>query len=70
MEYLNTVDGIAGVIALIMLYYLRKLFTGGAEDNKFWYATMFVSLGAALYIWKSGTAEKWLMLAREAMRHI
>jgi len=56
MEYLTTVNIVTAVIILVMLHCLRRLFTGDIGRNKALYVLVFVSLGIALYIWRSGAA--------------
>ena len=56
MEYLNAVNIITAVIVLLMLYFLKKLFTGDIGENRFFYIMALVALGVGLYLWRSGAA--------------
>ena len=56
MEYLNAVNIITAVVVLLMLYFLKKLFTGDIGENKFFYIMALVVLGVGLYFWRSGAA--------------
>jgi len=54
MEYLNVVNIITAIIVLLMLYFLKKLFTGDIGENRFFYIIMLIVLGLGLYLWRSG----------------
>ena len=54
MEYLNAVNIITAIIALLMLYFLKKLFTGDIGENRFFYIIALIVLGVGLYLWRSG----------------
>ena len=54
MEYLNAVNIITAIIVLLMLYFLKKLFTGDIGENKFFYIIALIVLGVGLYLWRSG----------------
>ncbi|MFC1533219.1 hypothetical protein ACFL7M_07640 [Thermodesulfobacteriota bacterium] len=56
MEYLNAVNIITAIIVLLMLYFLKKLFTGDIGENRFFYIMVLIVLGVGLYLWRSGTA--------------
>lgn len=56
MEYVNAVNIITGVIVLLMLYFLKKLFTADIGGNRFFYIMALVALGVGLYLWRSGVA--------------
>ncbi len=66
MEYLNTVNIITGVIVLLMLYFLKNLFTGDIGENRFFHIMAFVALCIGLYLWRSGVAvDLFTSIARE-----
>ena len=54
MEYLNAVNIITAIIVLLMLYLLKKLFTGDIGENRFFYIIALIVLGVGLYLWRSG----------------
>jgi hypothetical protein len=54
MEYLNAVNIITAIIVLLMLYFLKKLFTGDLGENRFFYIMALIVLGVGLYLWRSG----------------
>jgi len=54
MEYLNAVNIITAIIVLLMLYFLKKLFTGDIGENRFFYIIALIVLGVGLYLWRSG----------------
>ena len=54
MEYLNAVNIITAIIVLLMLYFLKKLFTGDIGENRFFYIMTLIVLGVGLYLWRSG----------------
>jgi len=56
MEYMNAVNIITGIIVLLMLYFLKKLFTADIGENRFFYIMALVALGVGLYLWRSGAA--------------
>jgi hypothetical protein len=56
MDYINTVNIITGIIVLLMLYFLKKLFTADIGENRFFYIMALVTLGVGLYLWRSGAA--------------
>lgn len=60
MEYINVVNIITVIIALIMLYCLKKLFFADIGENRGFYIMVLVVLGAGLYLWRSGTAAEFI----------
>ena len=56
MEYINAVNIITAVVVLLMLYFLKKLFTADIGENRFFYIMALVVLGVGLYLWRSGVA--------------
>jgi len=56
MGYLTGENIVAAILVLVMLVCLKKIFKGDVGDNKVGPILLFVILGAALYLWKSGTA--------------
>ncbi len=54
MEYLNAVNIITAIIVLLMLYFLKKLFTADIGENRFFYIIALIVLGVGLYLWRSG----------------
>jgi hypothetical protein len=54
MEYLNAVNIITAIIVLLMLYFLKKLFTGDIGENRFFYIMALIVLGVGLYLWRGG----------------
>ncbi|MBW1863252.1 MAG: hypothetical protein JRJ02_12900 [Deltaproteobacteria bacterium] len=58
MEYLNAVNIITVIIILLMLYFLKKLFTGDIGENRFFYIMALIVLGVGLYLWRSGAVVK------------
>ena len=54
MEYLNAINIITAIIVLLMLYFLKKLFTGDIGENRFFYIMALIVLGVGLYVWRSG----------------
>lgn len=54
MEYLNAVNIITAVIVLLILYFLKKLFTADIGENRFFYILALIALGVGLYLWRSG----------------
>ncbi len=63
MEYVNAVNIVTAVIVLVMLNCLRMLFFGDIGRNKVFHIIVFVGLGIALYVWRSGAAA-------EVIKHI
>ena len=55
MEYLTTDNIVIGIIVLLILWNLKKAFTGDIDDNKVLPIIIIVVLGAGLYLWQSGT---------------
>jgi hypothetical protein len=55
MEYLTTDNIIIGVIVLLILWHLKKVFKSDIGDNKVLPIIIIVVLGAGLYLWQSGT---------------
>jgi uncharacterized membrane protein YiaA len=60
MEYLNAVNIITAIIALLMLYFLIKLFTADIGENRGFYIAALVVLGLGLYLWRSGAAAEFI----------
>ncbi len=58
MEYLTGENIITVIVALVMLVCLKKIFKGDLGDNKVGPILLFIILGAALYVWKSGVASE------------
>lgn len=56
MEYINTVNIITAIVVLIMIYYLKKVFTASIGENRLFYIIALTALGAGLYFWRSGAA--------------
>lgn len=56
MEYLTTVNIITAVVVLLMVYFLKKLFTADLGENRFFYILALIGLGVGLYLWRSGAA--------------
>jgi len=56
MEYINAVNIITAIIVLLMIYFLKKLFTADIGENRFFYIMALVALGVGLYLWRSGAA--------------
>lgn len=54
MEYINAVNIITAVIVLLILYFLKKLFTADIGENRFFYILALVALSVGLYLWRSG----------------
>ena len=54
IEYLTQNNIITFAVVLLMLYFLKNLFSGRISSNKFGNALGFIGLGAGLYLWKSG----------------
>ncbi len=60
MEYLTTDNIIIGIIVLLILWNLKKVFKGDIGDNKVLPIIIIVVLGAGLYLWQSGTGAEIL----------
>ena len=60
MEYVNISNIITAIIALLMLYYLIKLFTADIGENRGFYIAALVVLGVGLYLWRSGAAAEFI----------
>jgi hypothetical protein len=56
MEYLNMVNIVTVVVALLMIGCLIKLFTGDIGSNKTFYIIALIVLGIGLYLWRSDFA--------------
>jgi hypothetical protein len=56
MDYLTTENIIIGVIVLLMLWHVKKVFKSDVGDNKVLPIIIIVVLGVGLYLWQSGTA--------------
>ena len=54
MEYLNAVNIITAIIVLLMVYFLKKLFTADIGENRLFYVIGLIVLGVGLYLWRSG----------------
>ena len=67
IQYMTGTNGITALVVLGILYSLKKLVAGDIGDNKFGYFVLFVSLGAGLYLWRSGTATAFLASLQGAM---
>ena len=59
MEYVNASNIITVIIALLMLYYLKKLFTADIGENRGFYIATLVVLAVGLYLWRSGAAAEF-----------
>ena len=55
MEYLTAVNIITAIIVLLILYFLKKLFTVNIGENRFFYIIALIVLGVGLYLWRSGS---------------
>jgi hypothetical protein len=55
MEYLTTENIIIGVIVLLMLWNLKKVFKADVGDSRVFPIIVIVVLGIGLYLWQSGT---------------
>ena len=58
MEYINTGNIIAAILVLLILFFLKKLFTADIGENRFLYIFVAVALAVGLYFWRSGLANK------------
>ena len=56
MEYINAKNIITAIITLLILYFLKKLFTADIGENRFFYIFAAVALAVGLYFWRSGFA--------------
>ena len=54
MEYINAVNIITAIIVLLILFFLKKLFTADIGENRVFYIIALIILGAGLYLWRSG----------------
>ena len=54
MEYINTVNIVTAIVVLLILYFLKKLFTADIGENRFFYIMAVIVLGVGLYLWRSG----------------
>jgi uncharacterized membrane protein len=54
MEVLNATNIATGIVVLLMLGCLAKLFVGDIGTNKTFYLIAFIALGVGLYMWRSG----------------
>lgn len=54
MEYINAVNIITAIVVLLILYFLKKLFTADIGENRFFYILALIVLGVGLYLWRSG----------------
>jgi uncharacterized membrane protein len=55
MEYINTANIITAAVVLLMLYFIKNLFTA---VNRFFYILALIALGVGLYLWRSGVISK------------
>jgi hypothetical protein len=58
MGYVNAANIMTAIIVLLIIYFLKKLFTADIGENRFFYIFAAVVLGAGLYFWRSGFAAK------------
>jgi hypothetical protein len=56
MDYLTTEKIITGVVAVVILLQLRKVFFGDVGSNRVGAVVLIVILGVGLYLWRSGVA--------------
>jgi hypothetical protein len=56
MEFLTVTNIVTAVIVVVMLLALIAIFTADVGDNRLASIMLFVLLGIALYLWRSGTA--------------
>ena len=68
MEYINAVNIITAIIVLLIFYFLKKLFTADIGENRFFYIMAFVSLGVALYLWRSGAVAELITSIQGTMQ--
>ena len=54
IEYIYAVNIISALIILLILYFLKKLFTADLGENRFFYIMALIVLGVGLYLWRSG----------------
>lgn len=60
MEYVNISNILTAIIALLMLYFLKKLFFADIGENRGFYIAALVVLGIGLYLWRSGAAAEFI----------
>lgn len=60
MEYLNMVNIVTGVVVLLMIGCVVRLFTGDIGSNKTFYLIALIGLGIGLYLWRSGAAADFI----------
>lgn len=60
MEYINAVNIITAIIVILILFFLKKLFTADIGENRFFYIIALIVLGVGLYLWRSGTLSNLL----------
>ncbi len=60
MEYLNMVNIVTGVVVLLMVGCVVRLFTGDIGSNKTFYLIALIGLGIGLYLWRSGAAADFI----------
>jgi hypothetical protein len=60
MEYVNAVNIITVIIALLMLYFLKKSFFADIGKNRGFYIAALVVLGLGLYLWRSGSVAEFI----------
>lgn len=54
MEYINVANIITAIVVLLIIYFLKKLFTADIGENRFFYIMAAIVLGVGLYLWRSG----------------
>jgi hypothetical protein len=67
IQYMTMTNGITALVVLVILYSLKKIVSGDIGVNKFGYFFLFVSLGAGLYLWRSGTVMGFVTNIQGAM---
>jgi len=60
VEYLNMVNIVTGVVVLLMIGCVVRLFTGDIGSNKTFYLIALIGLGIGLYLWRSGAAADFI----------
>ena len=60
MDYLNAVNIATGIIVLLMIGCVIRLFAGDIGTNKTFYLIAFSALGAGLVLWRSGAAMEFI----------
>jgi len=60
VEYLNMVNIVTGVVVLLMVGCVVRLFTGDIGSNKTFYLIALIGLGIGLYLWRSGAAADFI----------